>query len=72
VLDQPDTPAPPGTRRLRLDGFSPLSYGVLWRGKATPLIDGFLQEAVRVAAQLSSALTSTPENHAGVRRGPAL
>lgn len=36
---------PPNVRALPLPGFPPAVIGVLWRGKATPLLQAFLAEA---------------------------
>lgn len=56
VVDQPDSAPPPGTRRLRLTGFPPLSYAALWRGRESPLVEGFLRECAEVVTELRRAL----------------
>jgi DNA-binding transcriptional LysR family regulator len=56
VIDQPDCPAPKGTRRLRLDGFPPLTYVAMWRGKPTSVIQTFLQGASEMAGVLASQI----------------
>ncbi len=52
VLDQPDSPTPPGTRRLTLGGFPALDYAVCWTGKASPLVEAFMTEARMVVTDL--------------------
>jgi DNA-binding transcriptional LysR family regulator len=52
VIDQPDSRPPAGTRRLRLEGFPLLTYAAMWQGKATPLIETFLQGASMMAEEL--------------------
>jgi len=52
VLDQPDTQPLAGTRRLRLEGFPPLTYAGLWLGRASPLVEAFLENAAEMAADL--------------------
>lgn len=52
VLDQPDHRPPAGTRRLPLLDFPYLTYVAMWPGKATPLIDTFLQGVHEMAEEL--------------------
>jgi DNA-binding transcriptional LysR family regulator len=59
VLDQPDCPPLPGTRRLRLEDFPPLVYAAMWRGRSGPLVEHFLSEAAQVVTQLDKALRET-------------
>jgi DNA-binding transcriptional LysR family regulator len=40
----PKSPLPPKVRALTLDGFPPVTIGVLWRGRKTPLVQAFLDE----------------------------
>ncbi|MES2595958.1 MAG: LysR family transcriptional regulator [Verrucomicrobiota bacterium] len=60
VVDQPDTKAPPGTRRLRLDDFPPLTYVAMWQGKPTPLIETFLEGASHMADELGRLHSGLP------------
>jgi len=41
----PKKPLAENVRALPLPGFPPLVIGALWRGKATPLVSAFLDEA---------------------------
>jgi DNA-binding transcriptional LysR family regulator len=43
----------PKVRVLPLDGFPPVVIGALWRGRKTPLLEAFLDELQRRAAQMS-------------------
>lgn len=52
VVDQPGERPPSGTRRLRLEGFASLAYGVLWNGRPTPLVESFLTGASEIAKEL--------------------
>lgn len=52
VVDQPGERPPSGTRRLRLEGFPSLAYGVLWNGRPTPLVESFLNGAGEIAKEL--------------------
>ncbi len=40
----PKKPLPPKVRALALDGFPPVTIGVSWRGRKTPLLQIFLDE----------------------------
>jgi DNA-binding transcriptional LysR family regulator len=53
VLDQPDHRPPPGTRRLSLADFPHLTYVAMWPGKATPMIESFLEGAQEMAVELA-------------------
>jgi DNA-binding transcriptional LysR family regulator len=44
---------PAGVRSLPLPGFAPIVIGALWRGRATPLVQAFLDEARLRARELS-------------------
>jgi DNA-binding transcriptional LysR family regulator len=44
---------PPRVRALPLPGFAPVALGVLWRGKASALVEAFLNEIQLRARQLS-------------------
>jgi len=52
VVDQPGERPPSGARRLRLEGFPSLAYGVLWNGRPTPLVESFLTGAGEIAKEL--------------------
>lgn len=52
VVGQPGERPPAGTRRLRLEGFPDLAYGVLWNGRPTPLVESFLEGAGEIAREL--------------------
>jgi len=56
VVDQPNHTPPPGTRRLRLEGFPPSCYAAMWLGKRSSLVDTFLEESAHVLAELRKAL----------------
>ena len=56
VVDQPNFPPPPGTRRLRLAGFPPTSYAAMWLGKSSPMVDAFLEESAQLLIELRKAL----------------
>jgi len=43
----------PKVRVLPLDGFSPVVIGAPWRGRKTPLLQMFLEELKRRAAQMT-------------------
>jgi hypothetical protein len=49
-LDVPKMKLLPEVRRLPLPDFEPVSFGAIWRGKSTPVIDAFL-EVCRARAQ---------------------
>jgi DNA-binding transcriptional LysR family regulator len=49
-LDIPKTRLSPEVRSLPLPDFEPVSFGALWRGKASPVIDVFL-EAIKLRAK---------------------
>ncbi|HVY70570.1 MAG TPA: LysR family transcriptional regulator [Verrucomicrobiae bacterium] len=51
VAELPKKPASPQVRALRLDDFPPAVIGCVWRGKKTPLIEMFLEEAQKRAKQ---------------------
>jgi DNA-binding transcriptional LysR family regulator len=53
----PNTSCSPKIRALPLPGFAPILIGALWRGKATPLIQGLLDELKLRAKQFSSSGT---------------
>jgi DNA-binding transcriptional LysR family regulator len=42
-LDVPKTALLPEVRSLPLPGFQPVTFGALWRGRPTPLIEAFLE-----------------------------
>ena len=44
---------PAGVRALPLPGFAPVVIGALWRGRKTPLLEAFLEEARLRARELS-------------------
>jgi DNA-binding transcriptional LysR family regulator len=48
----PKKSLPPNVRALPLNGFPPVVIGALWRGRKTPLIEMFLDEAQRRAKRL--------------------
>jgi len=39
----PNAKSPKDLRALPLAGFEPVIFGVLWQGKATPILSAFLQ-----------------------------
>lgn len=52
ALQHPRGHFPPEVRLLDLPGFPPLSFGALWTGKLTPLLEVFLAEAQALAREL--------------------
>jgi len=48
----PKKTLPPKVRTLPLDGFPAVVIGALWRGRKTPLIETFLEEAQRRVKRL--------------------
>jgi DNA-binding transcriptional LysR family regulator len=48
----PKKSLPPNVRTLPLNGFPPVVIGALWRGRKTPLIESFLDEAQRRVKRL--------------------
>jgi hypothetical protein len=48
----PKKSLPPNVRTLPLNGFPPVVIGALWRGRKTPLIETFLDEAQRRVKRL--------------------
>ena len=42
-LDVPKMALAPQVRSLPLEDFQPVTFGALWRGKATPIIEAFLE-----------------------------
>lgn len=58
ILHQPDLIPIDGTRLVPLHDFPQLTYGALWRGKITPLIEAFLQEASVMAMELQDMKTN--------------
>jgi len=48
----PGKPPPPALRELPLDDFEPVVVGALWRGRKTPLLEIFIDEARKRAGQL--------------------
>src|SRR5262249_13174009 len=45
----------PQVRALPLTDFEPVSFGVLWQGKRTVLLDSFLKKLQEAAARLASS-----------------
>jgi DNA-binding transcriptional LysR family regulator len=52
-VDVPRTGSAPRVRTLPLDGFQPAVIGAVWRGKSTPLVEAFLNEAKLRAKEIS-------------------
>jgi DNA-binding transcriptional LysR family regulator len=52
----PGAPLPEGLRRLPLDDFDPIQVGALWNGKATPVVQTFLDVFEQRAQELAGAL----------------
>ena len=50
----PGLPRHPQVRALPLDGFDAITFGVLWQGRRTPLLDGFLNRVEKAASKLSA------------------
>ena len=48
----PNTPLPPEVRVIQLPEFPSMNVGAMWRGKATPLAQAFLDELQKRAKQL--------------------
>jgi len=53
ALHHPRVELPAGVKALPLDDFPPLSFGVLWTGRLSPLGEIFLAEATAVAGELT-------------------
>lgn len=62
---QPEKRLSKGIRALPLEGFSPVTLGALWCGKATPLTDAFIRAIRTRAEELMRAQNSPPP----IRRG---
>lgn len=54
-IDIPNSKLSPELRALPLPGFEPVTFGVLWRGKLSPLIQSFVQKLQARAGQLTAA-----------------
>jgi DNA-binding transcriptional LysR family regulator len=54
LLDVPKMKLLPEVRRLPLPDFEPVSFGAMWRGKSTPVIDAFLEVCKGRAAELTA------------------
>jgi DNA-binding transcriptional LysR family regulator len=52
-LDVPKMQLKPGVRRLPLPDFEPVTFGALWRGKVTPLLEAFLDVVKGRAKELA-------------------
>lgn len=52
ALRHPRVDLPAGVKVLPLDDFPPLSFGVLWAGRLSPLGEAFLAEATALAGEL--------------------
>lgn len=52
ALRHPRVDLPAGVKVLPLDDFPPLSFGVLWTGRLSPLGEAFLAEATALAGEL--------------------
>jgi DNA-binding transcriptional LysR family regulator len=57
-LDIPKTKLAPEVRSLPLPGFQPVTFGALWRGRVTPLIEAFLETVKDRAREIVAARTS--------------
>ncbi len=53
-LDVPRMKLAPEVRSLPLSGFQPVTFGALWRGKPTPLIEAFLETIKGRAREMSA------------------
>ena len=53
-LDIPKTKLSPEVRALPLPGFQPVTFGAIWRGKTTPLIQAFLDAFQERARHLTA------------------
>ncbi len=53
-LDVPRMKLAPEVRSLPLSGFQPVTFGALWRGKLTPLIEAFLETIKGRAREMSA------------------
>lgn len=53
ALRHPRVELPAGVTALALDDFPPLSFGVLWTGRLSPLGEAFLAEATALAGELA-------------------
>ena len=49
----PSTKPPKELRALALTGFEPVAFGVLWQGKATPILESFLETIEGMARQIA-------------------
>jgi DNA-binding transcriptional LysR family regulator len=56
----PKAKLPPHLRMIPLDGFPPVSLGVLWQGRATPIMQAFLDE-MKKRADFLGAESQIPE-----------
>lgn len=54
VVHLPELPLYPEVRVLSLPDFKPVTFGVLWQGRKTPVLDGILQIVARRAQQLTA------------------
>jgi DNA-binding transcriptional LysR family regulator len=52
IVKMPRMVMPPGVRVLELPGFDPISFGVLWTGRLSPLQEQFLEEVDALASKL--------------------
>jgi hypothetical protein len=55
LIDAPKMKLLPQVRRLPLPGFEPVSFGAMWRGKSTPVLDAFLEVIQDRAKELTAA-----------------
>jgi hypothetical protein len=46
----------PGIRVLPLEDFKPVTFGVLWQGKASPIVQAFLMTIQETAKRLLSVM----------------
>jgi DNA-binding transcriptional LysR family regulator len=53
-LDVPKMKLRPEVRRLPLPGFEPVTFGALWRGKATPVMEAFIEVVKGRAKELAA------------------
>jgi DNA-binding transcriptional LysR family regulator len=53
-LDVPKMALVPEVRSLPLPGFEPVTFGAMWHGKATPIIEAFLEAVKTRAKELAS------------------
>jgi len=54
TVDVPGMKFHPEVRPLALDGFEPVTFGVLWQGRHNPLLDAFLKVLENAARELMS------------------